>query len=176
MQVPAVRRKRPIVGLATRGGVMQTSRTYRTIRSDDLDRLFTQTDALFVCLDYDDVMDMANYIGTKHGEDRFKWWPSIVQHWDFDHVAALIEATDLTVTVCQSVAHLSASLAHPTRVLTPKRCAWRYAPAPGIDPERWYWYGGANVKLYRQESHKGWEGPLDKVIADINKLGGTHAK
>lgn len=163
---------RPIVGLAARGGVMQTSRTYRTIRQAELDRLFSETKALFVVLDYDDVMETVNYLAEKHGDDRIKWWPSIVQHWDYHHVADLIQATDMTVTVCQSVAHLSAGLGHPTRVLTPRRCAWRYAEVQGLPDDRWYWWPHPQVKLIRQEDPNSWEEPISRVIRDINEIRG----
>jgi tetratricopeptide (TPR) repeat protein len=161
---------RPIVGLATRGGVMQTARQYRTIRNDELDRLLSETRALFVALDYDDVMDMVNYIGEKHGEERIKWWPSIVQHYDYFHCADLIQATDLTLTVCQSVAHLSAGLGHPTQVLTPNRCAWRYAKAPGIPDDAWYWWPHKDVQLLRQGASNGWGPALDKAVEAINAI------
>jgi ADP-heptose:LPS heptosyltransferase len=93
-----------------------------------------------------------------------------VQHWDFDHTAALLAACDLTVTVCQSAAHLSASMGLPTRVLTPIRCAWRYCPIPH-EPELWAWYPDPEIRLYRQDDPDSWSGPLGRVIADINALG-----
>ncbi len=166
---------RPIVGLATRGGVMKTSRQYRTIRTTEIDRLMKETEAFFVALDYDDILELVNYIGEKHGDGRFIWYPSIGQHWDYHHVADLVSATDLTVTVCQSVAHLSAGLGHPTRVLTPKRCAWRYARAPGLPDASWFWYPHEGVKLYRQTNLENWSGPIDQVIQDINQIGEAHA-
>lgn len=160
---------RPIVGLATRGGVVQTARTYRTLRiGKEIDRLMSETDAVFVSLDYDDVTGLEAYCAEKY-PGRYHWWPSIVQHWDYDHTAALIRATDLTVTVCQSAFHLSAALGHPTRCLTPAKCAWRYAPIPG-EPELSYWYPDPVVKLYRQDEPSSWEHPLDKTIADINSI------
>lgn len=158
---------RPIVGLATRGGVMQTSRTYRTIRYQEIDRLMTETNALFVSLDYDDMLDIAAYVAEKHGENRYRWFPSVTQAWDYEHTAAMIEACDLTVTVCQSAAHLSAGLGCPTRVLTPIRCAWRYAPTEG---DLWFWYPDPDIRLYRQDDQESWEHPLNRVIEDINSL------
>jgi tetratricopeptide (TPR) repeat protein len=163
---------RPIVGLATRGGVMQTSRTYRTIRAPEVDRLMSETQALFVALDYDDITDLATYATDKFGEHRFRWWPSIAQHFDYYHLANLIQATDLTVTVCQSAFHLSAGLGHPTRCLVPKRCAWRYAAPPEISRDISYWWPHPKVKLYRQEKSDSWDGALDRVIDDINAIAG----
>jgi tetratricopeptide (TPR) repeat protein len=169
-RLEAVAQGRPIVGLATHGGVMTTSRTYRTLRpGEDVDRLIEETDALFVSLDYDDMTALVERINEKHGEGRYLWFPSIVQHYDYEHAAALVAATDLTVTVCQSIAHLSAGMGHPTRCLTPIRCAWRYAPIPG-EPDLWYWYPDEKVKLYRQDEAEGWSRPIGRVIEDIKAL------
>lgn len=159
---------RPIVGLAMHGGVMQTARTYRTIRHPDIEYLFESTDCLFVGLDYDDMTGFTMHVHEKFGEDRYCWFPSIVQHWDYDHAAALVAACDLTVTVCQSIAHLSAGMGKATRVLVPRGCAWRYANVG--DPERWYWYWRDDVKLYRQGSDNQWRAPIERVVADIKEL------
>lgn len=166
-QLEVIADGRHIVGLATRGGVMQTARTYRTLRIPDADYLFERTDCLFVALDYDDMTPFTSYVHEKHGSQRYHWNPSIVQHWDYHHTAALIAACDLTVTVCQSVAHLSAGMGRPTRVLTPKRCAWRYARME--DAQEWYWYPDPAVKLVRGDDD-GWGTALDRVIADIRGL------
>lgn len=164
----AIAEGRPIVGLATRGGVMQTARTYRTLRVPDADYLFQNTDCLFVSLDYDDMTQFASYAFDKYGENRYRWVPSIVQHWDLHHTAALIDACDLVVTVCQTAAHMAAAMGKPTRVLTPKRCAWRYAPMKD-EPERWYWYDDPAIKLYRS-SDEGWGNALERVVNDIRSL------
>ena len=161
---------RPIVGLATRGGVMQTARTYRTLRVPDADYLFQSTDCLFVSLDYDDMTQFASYAFDKYGENRYRWIPSVVQHYDFHHTAALIDACDLVVTVCQTAAHVAAGMGKPTRVLTAKRVAWREAHLPGFGPDEWNWYPDPAIKMYRQEQADDWKVPLDRVIADVRAL------
>jgi ADP-heptose:LPS heptosyltransferase len=138
------------------------------MRQPEIDHLLSNTDCLFVSVDYDDMTNLSSYVDEKYGEDRFKWWPSVCQHYEYDHTAALIAACDLTVTVCQSAAHLSAAMGRPTRVLTPKQCAWRYAPVSSS--ETWFWYPDPAIKLYRQDDPESWTGPLNRVIADIGGL------
>lgn len=167
-ELESLAKGRPIVALATHGGVMQTARGYRTMRHPDAEYLFENTDCLFVGVDYDDMTSFTMHMHEKFGDNRYVWFPSIVQHWDYDHTAALIAACDMTVTVCQSAAHLSAGIGKPTRVLTPQRCAWRYARMP--EPELWFFYPHENVKLYRQVEPTSWKGPLERVIADIKEL------
>lgn len=161
---------KPVIGLATRGGVMQTARQYRTLKIEDVAPFFEKTDALFVALDYDDMTGFATHVADKYGADRYRWFPSIVQHYDYVNVAELLAALDLTVTVCQSVAHLAGGMGAPVRVLTPQRCAWRYTPAPGFSPETWYWYPETQVKLYRQTDPDSWAVPIQRAVEDIQRL------
>lgn len=156
------------MGLATHGGVINTARQYRTLSVLDIERLVAETNCLFVSLDYDDMTSLNIHLNERFGSGRFVWLPSIVQHWDYDHTAALAAACDLNVTVCQSVAHLSAGMGVDTRVLVPKRCAWRYAHVGNA--ENWYWYPHEGVKLYRQEDPTSWSMPLDWVIEYIRGL------
>lgn len=160
---------RPIIGLATHGGVLTTAREYRTLKVPEIERFFTSTNAVFVSLDYDDMTGMAHYLSEKF-PGRFIWLPSIVQHWDYDHTASLLAATDLNVLVCQSAAHLAAGITSPTRVLAPKRAAWRETLLPTLPPNTWYWWPGDMVKLYMQDNPDSWNGPLNRVIADIKAL------
>lgn len=169
-QLEQLAQGRPIVGLATHGGVMSTARQYRTLRIPDIEHLFASTDCLFVGLDYDDMTPFALHLREKFGANRYAWFPSIVQHWDFEHTAALLAATDLNAMVCQSAFHLSAASGRPTRCLVPKRCAWRYATIQG-ESEISYWYPSEDVKLYRQSEETSWREPLDRLIADIKALG-----
>lgn len=172
-QLEAMAQGRPIIGLATHGGVMTTARQYRTLRTPDVEQLISKTDALFVGLDYDDMTPLVFHLHEKFGPGRYHWPTAIVQHWDFHHTAALLAATDLNVMVCQSAAHLSAGIGANTRVLTPKRCAWRYAP---VDGDNWYWWPGENTQLYRQDDPESWDGPIARVIADIKRIGNGAVK
>lgn len=167
-QLEQIAQGRPIVGLATHGGVITTARQYRTLRFPEIEQLVASTDCLFVGLDYDDMTPLVLHIHEKFGAGRYYWPTAIVQHWDFDHTAALLAATDLNVMVCQSAAHLSASIGAATRVLVPKRCAWRYAPVGA--PEHWYWYPGEATALYRQSDADSWAEPIERVIADIKRV------
>jgi tetratricopeptide (TPR) repeat protein len=160
---------RPIVGLATHGGVLSTARQYRTLRHPEIEYLVENTDAIFVSFDYDDMTPTVMYLHQKYGT-RFVWFPSLVQHWDYDHTAALLAATDLNVLVCQSAAHLSAGIGAPTRVLGPKRAAWRERYLKEAGPNGWYWWPGKDVKLYLQETAGDWSVPLAQVVEDIKAI------
>lgn len=149
---------RKIVGLATRGGVIKTMRWYRSVNPDLLRPLLNRKDLMFVSLDYEDVEEQCTEINREFGEGTIYNFPAITQHFDYHHTAALVQATDYVVSVCQSVAHLSAGMGHETHVLTPSKPAWRY----GARGEEWYWYRDRKIRLYRQEGDD-WT----RAIADV---------
>ncbi len=138
---------RKIIGLATRGGLMQTARLYRMMPMDVLERLFSDESLMFVSLDYEDMTGLAEWAAQKFGPNKFLWNPSIVWHYQYEHTAALVAATDAVVTVPQTVAHLSAAMGHPTYVFTPSRPDWRM----GLTGESWCWYPNSNTRLLRQQ-------------------------
>lgn len=137
---------RKIIGLATRGGTMNTARTYRIIGPQILDPLLSDPRYLFVSFDYEDVTGLGEYIAKVYDPDRFVWYPSVCWAWDYLHTASMIAATDALVTITQSVAHLGAAMGHPTYVLTPSRPDWRM----GQSGETWTWYPHKDARLLRQ--------------------------
>ncbi len=76
---------------------------------------------------------------------------------DFVDTAALIENLDLVVTVCTSVAHLSATLGRPTWVMLPYVGDWRWLTERRDSP----WYPA--VRLFRQDS----PGDYASVVARV---------
>lgn len=161
---------RKIIGFSMRGGVIQTNRFYRSIQPQHLDAFFKRDDIMLVALDYEDISRQVEWHMQTYGEGKYYWFPSITHAWDYHHTAALIAACDATVSVCQSAAHLSASMNCNTFVLTPSRAAWRY----GLTGERWHWYPSDRVKLLRQtEPERGkpdWSGAVTKLMQEVDAL------
>lgn len=149
---------RKIVGLATRGGLMQTARLYRMMPMDVLEQLFADPSLMFVSLDYEDMTALGEWAQQKYGANKFVWQPSILWHWQYEYTAALVAATDAVVTVPQTVAHLSAAMGHPTYVMTPSRPDWRL----GLTGETWYWYPNTNTRLLRQQGQS-WQPALTRL-------------
>jgi len=83
---------------------------------------------------------------------------------DFSDTAALCELMDVTVSVDTSVVHLAGALARPVWVLLPFNPDWRWLLERTDSP----WYDTA--RLYRQERAGDWQGVLEKVRADLEKL------
>ena len=149
---------RKIVGISTRGGVLKTNRFYRSVAVEHIEPLLEDERLFFVNIDYEDLEAMVVHVNSKW-PNKMAYFRSINHHFNYKHTAALIAATDAFVTVCQSAAHLSAGMGHPTAVLTPKRPAWRY----GLTAKRWYWYPGKQIQLFRAPEDGAWETPMGEI-------------
>jgi hypothetical protein len=80
---------------------------------------------------------------------------------DFADTAGLIENLDLVITVCTSVAHLTAAMGKPVWILLPFNADWRWL----LDREDSPWYPGA--RLFRQSATGDWAGVIHGVGAQL---------
>ena len=80
---------------------------------------------------------------------------------DFSDTAALCECMDVVLSVCTSVAHLSAALGRTTWILLSFAADWRWL----LDRVDSPWY--PSVTLYRQETRGDWGPVIARVSADL---------
>lgn len=158
-----------IVGLSWRSSHPETG----PVRSINLLRLiqkFKAPKVRFVNLQYGDVTDEILEVERELG---VKVWqcPDLNTTDDIDGLAALIESTDLVVTIGNTTAHLTGALGKKGIVLLPKINA---RAITGRIMMHWRWLGGANnclwydsLRLERWESHESdWSGLIDRLNFD----------
>lgn len=162
-QLEAMAGGRKIIGLATRGGTPSTNTRYRRLPQKQLEQLFSRKDCFYVGLDYED-MNQVSMWAEQHYPGSFYWPASVNFAWTYEHVAALVAATDAVITVPQSVMHLACGMGHPTHVLVPSAPDWRL----GISGN-FCWYPGSHVTLHRQKADD-WEACVASALADIERL------
>ncbi|MGA7809180.1 tetratricopeptide repeat protein, partial [Bradyrhizobium sp.] len=80
---------------------------------------------------------------------------------DFLETAALIANLDLVITVCTSVAHLSATLGRPTWIMLPYIGDWRWLLDRNDSP----WYPA--VRLFRQDETRDYAGVIAQVRTEL---------
>lgn len=85
-----------------------------------------------------------------------------------DEQAALVEACDCVVTVCQTLAHLSGALGKTAFVMTPTRCSWRYGYGVEGERESMPWYG--SVHLLRQQKAMEWGPVVNRAAAEVERI------
>jgi hypothetical protein len=80
---------------------------------------------------------------------------------DFADAAALCANMDLVISVCTSVAHLSAALGRPTWILLGAAADWRWLRDRDDSP----WY--TSVRLIRQPVRGEWRGALERIPDEL---------
>lgn len=83
---------------------------------------------------------------------------------DFDDAAALIELSDLVVTIDTSIAHLAAGMGKTTWIILPRLAEWRWMEDRIDSP----WY--PEVKLFRQQSEGSWRPVLVQVAQALQRI------
>lgn len=82
----------------------------------------------------------------------------------FDDTAAFVDALDLVISVCTSVAHLAGALGQRTWVLLDVNPHWVWQLERRDSP----WY--PHTTLYRQKQFRQWAPVLEEVAADLRAL------
>lgn len=154
-------RPRPVVGLAWRGGLMQTGRAQRSLLPAEWAQALKACDVDWVSLQYGDAAsDIAEAAAQGLTLQAF---PEAVLY-DQDECAALTCALDAVVTVCSTQAHLTGALGRPGFVLTPFSPNWRYGATGNTMP----WY--ASLRLLRQSRAGDWQATLSALPTELAAL------
>jgi hypothetical protein len=148
----------PRVGLVWKGNATQGNDKNRSIALVDfLPHL--PAGITYVCLQKD--ITQAEALLLNQRPDIFRFDHEI---HSFSDTAALCECVDVVVSVCTSVAHLSAALGKETWVLLCFNADWRWLLNRTDSP----WYQKA--KLVRQEKARDWSGAFAKLNAGLVSL------
>jgi len=108
-------------------------------------------DARFISLQRDVAVD-----------ERPNWVESIpLEHWGQTRDA--IAASDLIITSCTSIAHLSAAMGIPTWIVVP--ILSYYLWADGKDTSYWY----DSVRLFRQTEYGNWDAPFIQIAQQLEE-------
>ena len=145
----------PYIGMSWKGGTEQTRSPVRSITPEHFLPLANTRSGTWVCLQYGPVtsdVERARDAGLD-----LRYWPESIQ--DLDEFAALIEALDLVITVCNTTVHYAGGLGKPVWVLAPKVPEWRY----GMQGSTMAWY--PSTRVFRQHDIQQWQGPIDEIAS-----------
>ena len=148
------------VGFSWRGGTLVSNRDRRSIALDRLRPLLERNDCTFVSLQYGDVAGEISAYNDQASRKIVSFPREDIDN--FDHLAALIEALDLVVSVQNTTVHLCGALGKPCLAMLPWKAEWRY----GDSGNRMIWY--SSVELLRQNSPDNWVDVLDAVDARLS--------
>jgi tetratricopeptide (TPR) repeat protein len=148
----------PRVGLVWKGNATQGNDKNRSIPLADL-LPHLPVGIEYVCLQKD--ISQAEALLLSQRPDILRFDQDI---HSFSDTAALCESMDLVVSVCTSVAHLSAALGQQTWVLLCFNADWRWLLNRTDSP----WY--QNVELIRQAQARDWGSVFAKLNAGLISL------
>jgi hypothetical protein len=120
------------------------------------------SDIDFIELQYGDTEEEKMSLYDEYGIE-IKTIDEIDNFNDIDGLSSLIDACDFVITSSNVTVHLSGALGKNTYLLAPYSVG-----------KIWYWHENRNkslwypsVNIYRQESNKSWNLPIENIISDL---------
>ncbi len=142
---------RPKIGLAWRGGLLQTGREQRSLPLGQWASVLSEFPVQWISLQYGEAAVHEVEYAAQCGLDLSHWADALQ---DQDEVAALTCSLDAVVTVCSTQAHLTGALGQFGWVLTPFSPNWCYSS----EGDRSLWY--PSLGLIRQPTPNDWATPI----------------
>ena len=139
-------KKKPIIGIAWKGGIHKTGAKFRRWSLEQLLPVLRSVDAHWVVLEYKSAAVELDLFKAKHPEIDIREYPHATLTVDYDDTAALVASLDFVFCIQTAVAHLAGGLGIPTMVCVPPISQWRYGDKEDTTP----WYG--SIRIIRQKS------------------------
>jgi hypothetical protein len=165
------KKKKPVIGLAWRGGIPKTGARYRQWDLEQLLPILQSVDAHWVSLQYKssakEIEASAKEIEAfrrDHPEIDLVEYPHATLTNDYDDTAALVSALDQIVCMQTAVTHLAGGLGIKCWTHIPMNSQWRY----GGDTEEYIW--NKSVRLIRQQKRGEWEDVIKKTAGELSDL------
>ncbi len=148
-------RKKIKIGLVWSGSPNQKINHHRSIKLTTILALTTFENADF----YSFQMPVSEHENEQLKDNQIT---SLEQELvSYAHTGALVDQMDLMITVCTSVAHISAALGKPTWVLLSVYADWRWLENRNDSP----WY--SSVRLFRQKKEGEWAEVIKRVADNL---------
>jgi len=146
------------IGLTWSGNPLHVNDKNRSIPLEKFAPLLGMKDVEFVSLQKDVRASDMNWLRGKKALQHLHITNFIDTVW-------AISNQTLIITVDTAVANLAGAMGHPTWVLVPYTCDWRWT----FEGEKTPWY--PSVRVFRQGEDRRWEPVVAQVIEELKKLG-----
>jgi len=154
-------KKKPVIGIAWRGGVWKTGAKYRQLDLEKLLPVFQSVDAHWVCLQYKPADKEIAAFKKDHPEIDLVEYPFCTLSNDFDDTVAMIATLDMVVCMQTTIVHVAGGLGIPCWTFVPKSSQWRY----GQIGEDFPW--AESVRIIRQSKRGEWDDVIDKTGEEL---------
>jgi hypothetical protein len=164
-------KKKPVIGIAWRGGIWKTAAKYRQLDLDQLLPVLKSVDAHWVSLQYKPSGEVAAF-KEKHPEIDLVEYTHCTLSNDYDDTVAMIAALDMVVCMQTTVVHVAGGLGIPCWTFVPQSSQWRY----GQVGEDFPW--AQSVRIIRQLTRGQWADVMEHTgeeLANYTRVSATTA-
>ena len=155
-------KKKPVIGIAWRGGIPKTGSKFRQWNLEQLLPIFKSVDAHWVSLQYKDAQKEIDEFTAKYPEIDLVQYRHGTLTNDYDDTVALIAALDHVVTMQTAVVHVAGALGIPAWVHVPMNSQWRY----GAEGEKMLW--ADSIRIIRQNVRGKWDDVIKQTAKELN--------
>lgn len=147
------------IGFIWRGNPSHKGDEKRSIELSNFDELFRNESYDFYSLQYDNNMELNNYLNNY--TNIFDCKPFIK---DFNDTANIVSKLDLVITIDSSMVHLCGALGIRTWLILGKNSEWRWL----LERPDSIWY--KSVKIFRQNNSSNILNIFNKVISELKEI------
>lgn len=155
-------KKKPVIGLAWRGGIPRTGARFRQWDLEQLVPILKSVDAHWVSLQYKPAGKEIAEFRKRHPKIDLVEYPHGTLTNDYDDTIAMVAAMDHIVTMQTAVNHVAGALGVPAWVHVPNNSQWRY----GEQGEDFPWAG--SVRIIRQQTKGEWADTVEKTAEELS--------
>ena len=156
-------KKKPIIGVAWRGGITRTGAKYRQWDLEQLLPIFQSVDAHWVSLQYKPAGKEIAKFKKKHPEIDLVEYPHATLTNDYDDTAGLVASLDMVICMQTAVTHLAGAMGIPVWTFVPNNSQWRYGTS---DRKDFVW--AKSVRLIRQQKRGEWKADIKQAAEELS--------
>jgi hypothetical protein len=157
-------KKKPVIGIAWRGGIPRTGARFRQWDLEQLLPILKSVDAHWVSLQYKPAHKEIAEFRKKHRKIDLVEYPHGTLTSDYDDTIAMVAAMDHIVTMQTAVNHVAGGLGIPAWVHVPANSQWRY----GEEGEDFVWAN--SVRIIRQERNGEWKPIIQRTADELARV------
>ncbi len=150
----------PWIGVSWRGGLQATRQVLRSMSPSELAPMTGSVEGTWISLQYGSVEEELKIAAAANV--KLTHWDEAIA--DLDEFAALIDALDCVVTVCNTTVHYAGALGKKVLVLAPYIPEWRY----GLNTAHMPWY--PDVTVLRQPTPNDWPGLIGEATRRLKDI------
>ena len=155
-------KKKPVIGIAWRGGIPRTGARFRQWDLEQLLPILKSVDAHFVSLQYRSSEKEIAAFKKLHPEIDLVEYPYATLSNDYDDTVAMVACMDHVVTMQTAINHVAGALGVPCWTHVPNNSQWRYGE--GYEDMLW----AKSIRIIRQKTKGEWSDTIKETAEALS--------